>query len=130
MVRYLTWTHSANCDCCGRDSGMRSRFAPTLNGRLRRAGWAIDGFRDYCGPCSKPHDRTDCAARLAVTGRYWRTGEGVTDRAVLSQAGVEPADDDVLVGVMETAELAAYVVFVVNADRDRAWAVHDADASR
>jgi hypothetical protein len=43
----------------------------------------------------------------------WRTGRKV-GRTVYRQLGYEPSDDDPLIGVMDTPELAALVVEAVN----------------
>lgn len=49
------------------------------------------------------------AARLLL----WRVGRKVR-RTIYRQVGPEPSDDDVLIGVMDTAELAAEVVAARN----------------
>lgn len=43
----------------------------------------------------------------------WRTGRKV-GRTIYLQVGPEPSDDDVLIGVMDTPELAALAVQAVN----------------
>ena len=43
----------------------------------------------------------------------WRTGRKV-GRTIYRQVGEEPSDDDRLIGVMDTPELAALVVEAVN----------------
>jgi hypothetical protein len=48
--------------------------------------------------------------------RKWRVGRHV-GRTVYLQAGSEPSDEDVLIGVMDTTELAIEVVDAVNAAR-------------
>lgn len=51
-----------------------------------------------------------------MSGR-WRTGRKV-GRTIYIQTGDEPSDDDTLIGVMDTPQLAAYVVAAVeNAQR-------------
>ncbi len=44
----------------------------------------------------------------------WRTGRKV-GRTIYRQVGDEPSDDDPLIGVMDTPELAAEAVAAVNA---------------
>lgn len=48
-----------------------------------------------------------------MTGECWRTGRTV-GRTIYRQVGPEPSDDDVLIGVMDTPELAGIVVESVN----------------
>jgi hypothetical protein len=50
----------------------------------------------------------------AVTGQRWRTGRKV-GRTIYAQLGPEPSDDDPLIGVMDTPELAAEAVRTRNA---------------
>lgn len=45
---------------------------------------------------------------------YWRVGRKV-GRTIYAQAGDEPSDDDVLIGVMDTPDLAAIAVLHHNA---------------
>jgi hypothetical protein len=52
-----------------------------------------------------------------IDWRRWRVGRKV-GRTIYLQVGDEPSDDDVLVGVMDTPELAALAVAAVNALAD------------
>jgi hypothetical protein len=49
----------------------------------------------------------------------WRTGP-LEGRAIYAQAGLEPADSDRLIGLMDTAELAAAAVHAHNREVDPA----------
>lgn len=51
----------------------------------------------------------------ASGARPWRVGRKV-GRTIYQQTGPEPSDDDLLIGVMDTPDLAARVVRAVNAD--------------
>jgi hypothetical protein len=53
-----------------------------------------------------------------MTDRY-RVGRKV-GRTVYRLAGDEPSDDDTLIGVLDTPELAAFFVFAANATADHA----------
>jgi hypothetical protein len=48
------------------------------------------------------------------TAMLWRTGRSV-GRTIYAQPGPDPSDDDPLIGVMDTAELAAEAVGAHNA---------------
>lgn len=50
--------------------------------------------------------------------RLWRVGRKV-GRTLYVQVGAEPSDDDVLVGLMDTADLARLVVEAVNAGHEQ-----------
>jgi hypothetical protein len=50
----------------------------------------------------------------------WRTGRKV-GRTIYAQMGPEPSDDDPLIGVMDTPDLAALVVLAVNAHRENPY---------
>lgn len=52
---------------------------------------------------------------------HWRTGRKV-GRTIYAQVDAEPSDNDVLIGVMDEAELASEVVATHNAVLD-AWFV-------
>jgi 6-pyruvoyltetrahydropterin/6-carboxytetrahydropterin synthase len=55
-------------------------------------------------------------ARPGAVSLPWRTGRRV-GRTIYAQAGPEPSDDDLLIGVMDTPELAAEAVDAHNAHR-------------
>ncbi len=55
------------------------------------------------------------ACRARATGA-WRVGRKV-GRTIYAQVGPEPSDDDVLIGVMDTPELALMVVNAVAGDQ-------------
>lgn len=58
---------------------------------------------------------TDSAARRTFwDASTWRTGRKV-GRTIYAQMGPEPSDDDPLIGVMDTPDLARLVVRAVNA---------------
>lgn len=54
------------------------------------------------------------AAALTRTGWPWRAGRRV-GRTIYVQTGDEPSDRDLLIGVLDSAELAQLVVDLVNA---------------
>lgn len=53
------------------------------------------------------------ARRTFWDARRWRTGRKV-GRTIYAQMGPEPSDDDPLIGVMDTPDLAHLVVRAVN----------------
>jgi hypothetical protein len=52
--------------------------------------------------------------QLAPEALPWRIGRKV-GRTIYAQAGSQPSDDDALIGLMDTQELAAAVVEIHNA---------------
>lgn len=76
---------------------------------------------DTVGPMSDPSDPTafplpdpERLHELALTVS-WRTGRKV-GRTIYAQIGSDPSDGDVLIGVMDTAALAAAAVRAHNHD--------------
>lgn len=65
---------------------------------------------------------------MLIDRRLWRTGRTL-GRTVYAQRGLRPATGDELLGLMETAELAAYVVELHNRDVARARAGHPEHAA-
>lgn len=57
-----------------------------------------------------PHDARPGHESLALLLRPWRTGRKVA-RNVYAQVGDDPADDDVLIGQMDTGQLARECVY-------------------
>lgn len=55
---------------------------------------------------------------MATNDDHWRVGRKV-GRTVYRQVGPEPSDEDPLIGVMDTVELAARVVEAVNEQTER-----------
>jgi hypothetical protein len=53
-------------------------------------------------------------------GKPWRTGRKV-GRTIYAQLGDVPSDDDPLIGVMDTPELAAIAVACRNAGDHEGW---------
>lgn len=69
--------------------------------------WCYRG-EDGCTGCMR-----GARSRLAGTTLRWRTGRTV-GRTVYLQAGEEPSEDDTLIGMLDTRELADLVVYAVN----------------